>query len=142
MEDNSQGWSDANLCSLGKVHVDVQPFSILGDHIVVNEITIEAPEFNYETRRVASNVTDLLKNIGEATGAKNAPQATTKSGKPIKFEVKRLRLNNGWVRLGVGPAALKLPMPPIALDNLGTSEGGITPEQLAFAVMRSLPAAL
>jgi len=135
---NPKGWSDANLCSLGKIHVDVQPFSILGDHIVINEITIEAPEFNYETKLVASNVADLLKNIEQITGAKDAPQATTKSGKPIKFEVKKFRLQNGWVRLGVGPAAMKLPMPPIALDNLGTAEGGITPDQLVFAVMRSV----
>ena len=135
---NPKGWSDANLCSLGKIHLDVQPFSILGDHIVINEITIEAPEFNYETKLVASNVADLLKNIEHFTGSKDAASATTKSGKPIKFEVKKFRLQNGWVRLGVGPAAMKLPMPPIALDNLGTAEGGITPDQLVFAVIRSV----
>jgi hypothetical protein len=135
---NPKGWSDANLCSMGKVHIDVAPFSILGDHIIVNEISIEAPEFNYETKIVASNVADLLKNIEQLTGGKDTPQATTKSGKPIKFEVKKFRLQNGWVRLGVGPAAMKLPMPPIALDNLGTSEGGITPDQLVLAVMKSV----
>jgi len=135
---NPKGWSDANLCSMGKIHVDLAPFSIFGDHIVVNEILIEAPEFNYETKIVASNVADLLKNIEQITGGKDAPQATTKSGQPIKFEVKKFRLQNGWVRLGVGPAAMKLPMPPIALDNLGTSEGGITPDQLVFAVMKSV----
>lgn len=137
---NPQGWSDANLCSLGQVHVDVVPFSILGDHIVVNEIIIEAPEFNYETKIVASNVADLLKNIEAAMGGgKNAtPQATTKSGQPIKFEVKKFRLANGKVRLGVGAAAMTLPMPPIELNDLGTKEGGITPDQLVFAVMRSV----
>lgn len=135
---NPKGWSDAPICSLGKIHLDVQPFSILGDHVVINEISIDAPEFNYETKIVASNVNDLLKNIESLTGGKNAPQATTKSGKPIKFEVKKFRLQNGWVRVGVGPAALKLPMPPLSLDNLGTSEGGITPDQLTFAIMRAL----
>lgn len=135
---NPKGWSDTDLCSLGKVHIDVQPFSILGDHVIINEISIEAPEFNYETKIVASNVGDLLKNIEQLTGAKNAPQATTKSGQPIKFEVKKFRLQNGWVRVGVGPAALKLPMPPVVLDDIGTAQGGITPDQLVFAVMRSV----
>ncbi len=137
---NPKGWSDANLCSLGQVHVDVAPFSILGDHVIVNEIVIEAPEFNYETKIVASNVADLLKNIEAAMGAgKNAtPQATTKSGQPIKFEVKKFRLANGKVRLGVGTTAMTLPMPPIELNDLGTKEGGITPDQLVFAVMRSV----
>lgn len=134
---NPKGWSDSNLCALGKIHVDVAPFSILGDHIIVNEIEIDAPEFNYETKIVASNVADLLKNIEAAMGGKG-PEATTKTGKPIKFEVKKFRLTNGKVRLGVAGAAMTLPMPPIELNDLGTKEGGITPDQLVFAVMRSV----
>lgn len=137
---NPKGWSDGYLCSLGQVHVDVAPFSILGDHIIVNEIAIEAPEFNYETKIIASNVADLLKNI-EATmgGGKNAgPTATTKSGQPIKFEVKKFRLTNGKVRLGLAGTGMTLPMPDIELNDLGTKEGGITPDQLVLAVMKSV----
>lgn len=136
---NPKGWSENKLCSLGKVHIDVAPFSILGDHIVVNEIVIEAPEFNYETKLVASNVKDLLKNIEQVTGSSDkAGEPVTKSGKPIKFEVKHFRLNNGRVRLGVGAAAMTVPMPPIELNDLGTKEGGITPDQLVLAVMKSV----
>lgn len=134
---NPTGWSDANLASLGSIHLDVAPFSLLGDHIVINEINIEAPEFNYETKLVNSNVAALLKNIEQFTGTKD-PSKPDAGGKPVKFAVKKFRLQNGWVRLGVGPAALKLPMPPIELTNLGTAEGGITPDQLVVAVMRSV----
>jgi hypothetical protein len=135
---NPKGWSNASLCSLGKIHLSVKPFSIFGDHIVIEEIDVEEPEFNYETKVVASNVADLLKNIEQVTGGSDAAKATAKNGQPIKFEVKKFRLHNGWVRLGVGPAAMKLPMPPLALDNLGTSKGGITSDQLAYAIMRSV----
>lgn len=139
---NPQGWSDRDLAALGKIHVSVAPFSIMGDHIVVNEVTIEAPEFNYETKLVSSNVASLLKNIEAATGGgkEAAPQPTTKSGKPIKFEVKKFRLTNGKVRLGVGGggAGMTLPMPDIELTDLGTKEGGITPDQLALAVMKNV----
>lgn len=136
---NPKGWSENNLCALGKIHVDVAPFSILGDHIVVNVIEIEAPEFNYETKIVASNVKDLLNNIEQVTGGADKSGApVAKNGKPIKFEVRHFRLNNGKVRLGVGAAAMTLPMPPIELTNLGTKEGGITPDQLVLAVMRSV----
>jgi len=134
---NPEGWSDANLCSLGSIHLNVAPFSILGDHIVINEILIDAPEFNYETKIVASNVSELLKNIEQFTGAKD-PSKPDEAATPVRFEVKKFRLQNGWVRVGVGPAALKLPMPPIELDDLGTKEGGITPDQLTVAVMRSV----
>lgn len=130
---NPQGWSDANAFSLGKVHVDVEPFSIFGDHIVINEIIIDEPVFLYETRFVSSNIKDLLKNIEQFTGGgKDAP---AKDGKPIRFVVKKFRLTNGQARLGVGPTAVPVPMPPISIDNLGVKEGGITPDQLATAVM-------
>lgn len=137
---NPKGWSDGNICSLGKIHLSVQPFSVLGDRIVVNEIDIEAPEFNYETKLVSSNVGDLLKNIEAVMGGKGgAAAAQTKDGKPIKFEVKKFRLKNGKVRLGVGAmAGMTLPMPDIELTDLGTKEGGITPDQLVLAVMKNV----
>lgn len=140
---NPTGWSDNNLCALGKIKVDVQPFSILGDHIVVNSVEIDAPEFNYETKIVASNVNDLLKNIEQALGG-GASQGTKpeKGGKPIKFEVKKFVMTNGKVRVGVGGTAMSLPMPTVELTDLGTKEGGITPDQLAFAVMRSVTASV
>lgn len=137
---NPAGWSDNNICSLGKIHVSVQPFSVLGDHIVVNEIAIDAPEFNYETKVVSSNVGALLSNIessiGGGKGSGTEPDA--KNGQPIKFEVKKFILTNGKVRLGAAGAGMTLPMPDIVLNDLGTKEGGITPSQLAFAVMKSV----
>ena len=140
---NPAGWSENNLCSLGKVHVDVAPFSLFGDRIVIEEILIEAPEFNYETKLVASNVADLLKKIEKATGGGGtAAQPKTETGKPIKFEVKKFKLTGGKVRVGVGAAAMTLPMPPIELTDLGTKEGGITPDQLALAVMKNVTASI
>ncbi len=134
---NPKGWSDGRAFYLGQVHVEVQPFSIFGDHIVINEIIIDQPEFTYETKIVASNIKDLLKNIEEFTGG-GGTKPTTKSGRPIKFIVKKFRLTNGKATLGAGPTAIPLPLPPIALDNLGVNEGGLTPDQLASTVMNAV----
>jgi hypothetical protein len=137
---NPKGWSENNAFTLGRVHVDVAPFSLLGDHVDVEEISIDGPEFLYETKFVSSNIKDLLKNIEEFSGGKN-PQAqrpATKDGKPIKFKVRKFRLTNGVARLGVGAAAIPVPLPPIELNDLGVKEGGITPDQLIGAVMKSV----
>jgi hypothetical protein len=136
---NPDGWSDNPALSFGRIHVDLAPFSVFGDHIVVKDIEVDQAEFNYETKVISSNIGDLLKRIegnAEGNGAGGAP--VSKGGQPIKFEVMHFRLHGGRVRLGVGPTALVLPMPPIDLDNLGTAEGGITANQLAFAIMRSV----
>ncbi len=133
---NPAGWSDGNAFSLGKVHVDVEPFSVFGDHIVINEIIIDEPVFHYETKLVSSNIKDLLKNIESFTGGGKEP--TAKSGQPIKFVVKKFRLTNAKATLGVGVAALPVPLPPISLDNLGVAEGGITADQMAGALMKNV----
>ncbi len=132
---NPKGWGSGSAIYLGRVHVKVAPASLFGDPIVIDDISIEKPEFTYETRILSSNIGDLLKNIG---GSSSAGEAKASNGKPLRFEVKHFRITGGLVRLGVGPAALPLPMPPVTLNDIGTAEGGITANQLALAVMRSM----
>lgn len=134
---NPAGWSEGNAFSLGQVHVDVEPLSIFGDHVVINEILIDEPVFNYETKIVASNIKDLLRNIEQFAGS-GGKEPETKDGKPIKFVVKKFRLTNAKATLGVGAAAVPVPLPPVSLDNLGVAEGGITADQLAGALMKNV----
>lgn len=138
---NPPGWSSDKAFYLGQVHVSVAPGSIFKDHVVINEILIDQPEFVYETKLVASNIGDLMKNIEAATGG-NKPKepATAKEGAPRKFEVKKFTLRNGKVTIGVGAAAATLSMPAIELTDIGTKEGGITGDQVASTVMRSVTA--
>jgi len=133
---NPKGWSNSNAFYLGRIHLEVEPMSLFRDHVVIKEIVIEQPEFLYETKIVSSNISDLLKNIEEATGGGAEP--AKKNGQPRKFEVKHFRLVNGKVSLGVGPAAIPLPMPPVELNDLATQEGGLTSNELTVAMMRSV----
>jgi hypothetical protein len=140
---NPQGWSQADAFRLGKVHISMEPFSVFKDHIVINELIIEQPEFLYETKIVASNIGDLLKNIEKSIGGKEA-EVKTKDGKPIKMVVKKLVLKDGKVTLGVGGAGgvVTMPMPQINMADIGVAEGGITPPQVAFAIMRNVTASV
>jgi hypothetical protein len=133
---NPQGWSDANALYLGRVDFSVQPTSLLHEVIVINDLSVTEPAFTYETHVVSSNIGDLLKNIEAAVGTKAEPEA--KAEKPRKFIVKHLRLQNAKVTIGVGPAAIPLPMPDLELADLGVKEGGLTSGQLSFAIMRAV----
>ena len=136
---NPQGWSPADAFRLGRVRLDMEPFTVLKDHIVINELIIDQPEFLYETRLVASNIGDLLKNIEQSMGGRDA-EAKTKDGKPIKLVVKKLVLKDGRVTVGAAGTALPLPLPEINMVDIGVAEGGVTPAQLAFAVMKNVTA--
>lgn len=133
---NPDGWSENNALSLGRVHVDVEPKSLLGDTIIVNEIIVEQPKFLYETKFVASNIGDLLKNIEKTLGSGQTPREP--SGEPTKLIVRKLEIREGTVALGLGATAMSLPMPPVSLTDIGVAEGGVTPAQVAAAVMRSI----
>lgn len=140
---NPPGWSDQNAFSLGRVHIKVEPFSIFGDHIVIDEIIVDGPVFNYETKLVSSNIKDLLKGIKGFSSGKDAGKVpAAKNGQPIKFVVGKFRLTNGTARLGVGAAGLPIPLPPISIDDLGVKEGGITPDQLAGVMMENVLAGI
>lgn len=132
---NPAGWSPGDALRLGKIHLSLEPMTVLKDIVIINEITIEQPEFLYETKIVASNIADLLKNIEQSMGGdKSDPK--TKDGKPIKLIVKKLVLKEGRVTLGVAGTAMTMPMPAIDMTDIGVKDGGVTPAQLAVAVMR------
>jgi hypothetical protein len=136
---NPPGWSDNNAFALGHVRIKVEPFSIFRDHIVIEEIDIDGPEFNYETKLVSSNIKDLLNSIERFSGGKDgANTPTTKDGQPIKFVVRKFRITHGVARIGVGAAGLPIPLPPISIDDLGVSQGGITPDQLVGTMMSNV----
>jgi hypothetical protein len=132
---NPAGWSPTDAFRLGKIHINLEPFSLMKDHIVINELIIEEPQFFYETKIVASNVGDLLKNIEKSMGGADT-DPKTKDGKTVKLVVKKLILKDGRVTIGAGGQALTMPLPPVDMTDVGVKEGGITPSQLAVAVMR------
>jgi hypothetical protein len=132
---NPSGWSQADAFRLAKVHINMEPFSVMKETIVINELVIEHPEILYETKLVTSNVGELLKNVEQSMGAKES-EPKTKEGKPIKLIVKKLVLKDGRVTLGAVGQAVVIPLPQIDMVDIGVKEGGVTPGQLAVAIMR------
>lgn len=134
---NPPGWSEGRAFYLGTIHLQVEPKTVFSDVIVIDELTIDQPEFNYETKIVTSNIQDLLKNVEQYAGG--GEKAADKAGPPKKFIVKKLRLTNGKASVSAaGVAAIPVPLPEIALDDLGVKEGGITGTQLSVAVMKDV----
>lgn len=130
---NPPGWSANRAFYLGTVHVELVPSSLRGDVIIINELVIDQPEFNYETRVVSSNIGDLVANIEKYTGG--GGETAKDSGPPKKFIVKKLRFTNGKATVGAGGAALPVPLPEIALDNVGMAEGGVTSGRLSAIIL-------
>ena len=138
---NPEGWSKADALRISRVQLDVRPFSVFDDPVIIRELDIEKVDIHYETKIIASNISDLLKNAEKSLGVKG-PETKTPEGKPIRLIVHKLVLRGGTVTLSAGGQAMTIPMPEINLVDLGVKEGGLTPPQLGFAIMRSVTASV
>jgi hypothetical protein len=130
---NPKGWSQPEAFRLKRIHIDIVSSSVFSDHIVINEIVIQDPELVYETRILSSNIGDLIKNISQGTGQ----PAADPGARHVTFVIRKLRLEQGHVKLGVGPTAVTLDLPAVEFDNLG-SGAGVSSEQLSLIIMRTI----
>lgn len=140
---NPEGWSGDKAFYLGKVRSSLQPNSLLGGHVILNEVVIDSPEFVYERRLMrGSNIDALLKQIqANTSGGQPAPDASGQApapGKPLKFSIKSLRVENAKMSVIAAGQTLTVPLPPLTLTNLGVAEGGITSDQVASAVLNNV----
>lgn len=138
---NPEGFKSDYAIAFERAHLDVAPFSILGDRILIEKVHIYAPKFNYEKTLTSSNIQQILKNVKAAAGRPpepgEEPPAEVEEVKTtgLKIEIKELIIDEGQVSMSVAGATVPAPLPKIVLRDLGTAKGGIPPDEMAFEVM-------
>ncbi|MEH6650495.1 MAG: hypothetical protein V7707_10765 [Motiliproteus sp.] len=145
---NPKGFSDNSAFSLGQIALQIDPISITGDVIVIEELTISAAKLLAEQKNIKdTNLQALLDNVaagaksGEANngGASSATNDSSDPAQQVKLAVKHFRFDASELQLvteQLGEKTLKLPA--IELNNLGSAEQGLTPEQLSQAILKPL----
>ena len=147
---NPAGWQTPQAFFLKEITLEVEPRSLTTEHIVINRILIDQPVITYETTITNSNLQDLLNNIqktaaGEkptapSTQPQTQPQPEAKPTKQVKIEIKSFRFQNGTIHLTGAGNNLTVPMPELVMENLGTREGGLTPEELTSVIVKEITA--
>ena len=135
---NPEGFKSDFSISFGSAHMNVAPFSILGDRILIEKIHITAPKFNYERKLLTSNIKEILKNVQAASGRPvEGAEAPVEEAPPtsIRIEIKELIIEEGQVSMTMAGATVPVPLPRIVLRDIGTDEGGIAPDEMVFEVM-------
>ncbi len=144
---NPAGWSSDKAIYLGEARASIQPASLLGTHILINEVFVDGPEIVFEKRLLGgSNIDALLKQIEANTrsGSASAPAPTpeAKPGEPLKFAIKSFRIQNAKMSLIVAGRTITVSLPPLTITDLGVAEGGITADQVAAQVLKRVLAQL
>lgn len=142
---NPEGFKTASAIKMGGVKVAVQPSSLLGDTVVVNEVTVEGAEITFEGSLSGNNLSKILENIEVATGGKSpAPDQRAKPAEPgveKKFCVKDLVFTGGKIHLSLTLLAGKdvtVPLPELRVQNIGTPENGVTAAEMSRQIMKPL----
>jgi hypothetical protein len=141
---NPKGWTTDHAFFLKEISINLVPGSIAGDHIVINSILIDNPEITYETTITNSNLQDLLKNIQQSAGGNQTAQTETKTqteaapAKETKIEIKSFRLQNVTINIAGAGKVYTVKIPDLIMNDLGSKEGGLTPAQLATAIVKEI----
>ncbi len=130
---NPEGYTTPHAIKVGKVLVQIEPLSVLGDKIVIRELTVDGVDVNFETSLVASNLNDILNNLNRfSSGGKNTEDAKEPADDDAaeasqkKLQIDKIALNNNTVSIVIkgSGAGAPIPLPPINLENLGQGPEG------------------
>ncbi len=133
---NPRGFKTAVAVAADAVKIAVDPATIAGDVLVIRSIDVVAPRISYESGEGGSNFDALLKNIGRDAGRPAEAKA-----KGRKLIIDRLVIRNATLSYTSAITAgrtLTVPLAEIRLSGIGRSAGGITPGELAMAIVEAL----
>ncbi len=147
---NPTGFKSESAITVGEVVLQVKPSSVASDVVEIDEITIKAPVITYEQGMSGNNLSKLLANVNESTasltGTKEPAKKEDKSAPAApasekRFRVKLVRVEGATVKVSatiLGGTALPIPLPPITIENIGTTGPGVTAGELTAEVLRQV----
>jgi hypothetical protein len=146
---NPEGYKTPQAISVGIASVDVNPFTVLSDKIVIRSVRVEAPEITFEGNPFSgNNLGKIMQNVNAATkgGGPVATNVATKAdNKPVqKIEVDDFLITGAMVHVSLpdmGGKETTLPLPDIHLTNLGKGNAGITATDLTRRVLGAITTA-
>lgn len=140
---NPEGFKSDHALSLGEVRVALDVMSLFSDRIVIDEVTVVAPEITYELARGGSNIAALQGNA-ERTAA-NLGATGEEPASETKLLIRELNITDGKVTLAaamLGGKGLTVALPDIHKENIGAGDDGATPADAVKEIMASLSVAV
>ncbi len=147
---NPTGFKSESAISIGEIALQVKPSTVASDVVEIDEIMVKGPVITYEQGLTGNNISKLLANVNESTasltGGKDATKRDDKAAAPDaasqkRFKVKRVLVEGATVKLSatlLGGNALPIPLPPITIENIGTSGNGVTAGELTSEVLKQV----
>lgn len=146
---NPGGYKGEFAIKMNHAHLAIKPGSLLADKVVIDEMTVEAPEIILEGGLKDNNLTAIQKNVNDAVGGGGGPAApgapaTEGGGAQKKLQVNHFKLTGARVHLRLSMLAgqnVTITAPDVEFHDLGTGPDGITVGELVKRALNELTAA-
>jgi len=136
---NPAGFAAEHAMAIEALRVKLQPLTLFGDKVVIEEIVIESPEIVLETGSQGTNLKRLLDNADAYLAAEEEAAAEEAPGK--KLQIGLIRIVGARARLTSDLArgqSIDVELPEIELTDIGTGPEGATVGDVARRVLASV----
>jgi hypothetical protein len=127
---NPPGYSGGHLFEMGKVAVQLEPRSLAGPVIVINEVLIDGAKLSAEQKGTRTNIQDLMDNL--QSGSAEAAPAEEGEAADVRLMMEKFAFTNstGTVKTQqFGERELKIP--DVRMSDVGDRSTGLSPQELA-----------
>lgn len=136
---NPKGFATDYAIRLGKIHVVLDPSTVMSDTIVIKEVLIDGPEVIYEVDLGGSNIGAIEENVDKFTGGDQPkpdapPPPAEEAGPGKKIIIEKLTVQQGYVHVAatfLGNNKIGAPLPSITLTDIGKEEQGASYGEVA-----------
>jgi hypothetical protein len=137
---NPTGYSAPQAISVGTIAVSMDTFSAISHKVMVHSIRVQSPEITFEGGLGRNNLNKIMDNVNSfsqnSVPASTHPSAQANNKPAPTIEVDDFLITGAKVHVilpALGNRAI--PLPDIHLTDLGKGSNGLTPAQLAAAVL-------
>jgi len=136
--DNPPGYGTDYAFALDTVKVDLDPASVTGSVVRLDEVAVAGARLNAEQKGAATNLSTILKNVRAASG-EAAPPADPEDPTDVRLSLSRFAFTDTKATLTTeqyGEASLRVP--DVVRTGIGDPATGLTPAELARQLLEAV----
>lgn len=136
---NPKGFKTPYALRVEKIELEVDLATIPHDVTVIRTLVINHPDVIYEKSNGTTNFDAIQKNIAAYLGPQKQARGST------RLIIEELTICNANAQASadfMGGKTISIPLPDIALKNVGRARGGVTPGELGQEITNALKAKL
>ena len=141
---NPSGFADPSIFRLGDISVKLDTSTVTKNPVVIDDLSISAPQVFYEIDKAGkANLDALKRNLDASTGTSSASSSGPgeSSGGGIKLIIRHLVVDGGKASLRIaalGNKPMSVDLPRIVMTDVGKKSGGASALEVAQLLTKKM----